>query len=53
MNKKPTKIKKEDVMNSIYQYKNKINGHMYIGMAKDADRRYKEHENASFNKNHK
>ncbi len=40
-------------MNSIYQYKNKINGHMYIGMAKDADRRYKDHENASFNKNHK
>lgn len=39
-------------MNSIYMYKNKINGHMYIGLAKDAQRRYKDHQNASFNPKH-
>lgn len=39
-------------MNSIYMYKNKINGHMYIGLAKDAQRRYKDHKNASFNPKH-
>lgn len=40
-------------MNSIYQYVNKTNGHMYIGLAKDPDRRRRDHENASFNPNHK
>ena len=40
-------------MNCIYQYKNKINGHMYIGLAKDAKRRFYDHLNASKNPNHK
>lgn len=39
-------------MNSIYMYKNKINGHMYIGLAKDAKRRYNDHKRPSLNKNH-
>ena len=40
-------------MNCIYQYINKINGHMYIGFAKDPKRRYNDHLSASFNINNK
>ena len=40
-------------MNCIYQYTNKINGHMYIGFAKDSKRRYNDHLSASFNINNK
>lgn len=38
-------------MNSIYMYKNKINGHMYIGLASNPQRRYSEHKNAALNPN--
>ena len=34
-------------MNSIYMYKNKINGHMYIGLASNPQRRYNEHKNVA------
>jgi len=40
-------------LNCIYQYTNKINGHMYIGFAKDPKRRYNDHLSASFNINNK
>ena len=37
----------------IYQYKNRINGHMYIGFTNNFKRRYNEHLTASQNLNHK
>lgn len=40
-------------MNSIYQYINKLNGHMYIGLAKDPKRRFNDHLQASKNPNNK
>ena len=36
-------------MNAIYQYVNKINGHMYIGLSKDPEKRFKRHLSSSFN----
>lgn len=38
-------------MNSIYMYKNKINGHMYIGLTINPQRRYSEHKNVALNPN--
>ena len=38
---------------SIYMYKNKINGHMYIGLTNNPDRRYRDHASASFNEKNK
>lgn len=40
-------------MYSIYQYINKKNNHMYIGLSNNPDKRYKEHLSASFNPNSK
>lgn len=37
----------------IYQYKNKINGHMYIGLTNDSKRRFSEHLSAANNPNNK
>lgn len=40
-------------MNCIYQYINKINGHMYIGLTKDPKRRFNDHLQAAKNPNNK
>lgn len=41
-------------MGCIYQYVNKINGHMYIGFTmQQPERRFSDHLSASFNPNHK
>ena len=39
--------------NCIYLYINKINGHKYVGQAKNFIKRYKEHINSSNNKKRK
>lgn len=40
-------------MHVIYQYKNKINGHMYIGLTNNAKRRFLDHLSASKNPKNK
>lgn len=40
-------------MSGIYQYVNKINGHIYIGLSKNIERRIKEHKKSAFNPNDK
>ena len=43
----------ENHYNCIYMYINKINGHKYVGQAKNFIKRYKEHINSSNNKKRK
>lgn len=35
----------------IYCYKNKLNGHKYVGQTNNVQRRIKEHRSAAFNEN--
>lgn len=37
------------VMNYIYCYTNKINGHCYVGQTNNVERRQREHKSCSFN----
>ena len=39
--------------NSIYKFTNKINGHLYIGMSKNPERRYSEHKKSAYNEKDK
>lgn len=41
----------ENHYNCIYMYVNRINGHKYIGQAKDFNKRHKQHIGESYNKN--
>lgn len=36
----------------IYCYKNKLNGHTYVGQTSNIERRHKEHMSRAFNENH-
>ena len=44
--------KTEDFKNCVYMWRNKVNGKLYIGVARKFKRRTKDHTYASFNKNH-
>lgn len=45
--------KTEDFENCVYMWRNKVNGKLYVGVARKFRKRTKEHKWASFNKNRK
>jgi group I intron endonuclease len=45
--------KTEDFENCIYMWRNKVNGKLYVGVARDFKKRTRSHKNVSFNKKSK
>ena len=43
--------KTENFKNCVYMWRNKVNGKLYVGIARDFRKRTREHRNVSFNKN--